>query len=157
MISGARTVDECGAMAMLVGELNARISAFLARRHTATPIGKLGLRLTETNMKAATLKITEIIVLSPADISREIKVGDYLLSVDGRQIDGGRTGRIAGNKVDKRGEIEVSTDAGGSNKKKAPQTVTPARRKNLLYRHGLKPTASMSNESATDGSVCSLA
>ena len=139
LISGARTVDEMRRlMAMMVGELNAsHLGVFGASGITATPIGKLGLRFDRNEYESGgRLKITEIIVLSPADISGEIKVGDYLLSVDGRQIDGGTNlDELLENKVGKRVEIEVSTDAGGSNKKKVVvKPVSTGAEKNLLYR-----------------------
>ncbi len=80
--------------------------------------------------------MTEIITLSPADISKEIKVGDYLLSVDGKRINGGTNlDELLENKVSKRVEIEVSNDAAGNNKKKIViKPITTGAEKNLLYR-----------------------
>jgi tricorn protease len=139
LIAGARTIDETRRiLALMVGELNAsHLGVFGASGFTATPIGKLGLRFDrneyETNGR---LKITEIIPLSPADVSREIKVGDYLLSVDGKTIDA-RTNldELLENKVGKRVEIEVSPDANGANRKKVVvKPVSTGAEKNLLYR-----------------------
>lgn len=139
LIAGARTIDETRRlMAMMVGELNAsHLGVTGASGFTPTPIGKLGLRFDrneyETNGR---LKITEIIVLSPADISKEIKVGDYLLSVDGRKIDGKTNlDELLENKVGKRVELEISSDAGGANKREVVvKPISTGAEKNLLYR-----------------------
>jgi C-terminal processing protease CtpA/Prc len=37
--------------------------------------------------RAGRLRVTEVIALSPAAIAATIKVGDYLLAVDGHAID----------------------------------------------------------------------
>ena len=139
LIAGARTMDETRRLlSLMVGELNAsHLGVTGATEFRATPIGKLGLRFDrEEYEQNGRLKITEIITLSPADISKEIKVGDYLLSVDGRRIDGAANlDEILENKVGKRVELEISTDAGGANKKKvAVKPVSTGAEKNLLYR-----------------------
>jgi C-terminal processing protease CtpA/Prc len=87
----------------------------------------------ETNGR---LKITEIITLSPADIVKNIKVGDYLLSVDGARIDAGKNlDELLENKVGKRVEIEISSNADGADKREiVVKPVTTGAEKNLLYR-----------------------
>jgi tricorn protease len=139
LIAGAKTIDEVRRlMSLMVGELNASHLGVTGNTNfTATPIGKLGLRFDrneyETNGR---LKITEIIALGPADVTREIKVGDYLLSVENVKI-GGSTNldELLENKVGKRVEIEVSGSPEGSAKRKViVKPVSTGTEKNLLYR-----------------------
>ena len=85
----------------------------------------------ETNGR---LKITEIISLSPADITKEIKVGDYLSSVNNVKIDGAKNlDELLENKVGKRVELEISTNADGSNKRRIVlKPISTGAEKNLL-------------------------
>lgn len=139
LINGARTTDETRRLlSLMVGELNAsHLGVTGASGFTPTPIGKLGLRFDRNEYEQnGRLKITEIITLSPADISKEIKIGDYLLSVDGKQIDAATNlDELLENKVSKRVELEISSDANGTNKKEiAVKPITTGAEKNLLYR-----------------------
>lgn len=139
LVAGARTIDETRRlMSMMVGELNAsHLGVTGASGFNATPIGKLGLRFDRNEYETSgRLKITEIISLSPADIVKNIKVGDYLISVDNVKIDGTKNlDELLENKVGKRVEIEVSSNADGSNKREiVVKPVTTGTEKNLLYR-----------------------
>jgi Tol biopolymer transport system component len=139
LIAGAKNIDETRRlMSLMVGELNAsHLGVAGASSFTPTPIGKLGLRFDRSEYETnGRLKITEIISLSPADIVKNIKVGDYLLSVDGVPIDVGKNlDELLENKVGKRVEIEISSDASGTNKKEiVVKPVTTGAEKNLLYR-----------------------
>ncbi len=139
LIAGARNIDETRRlMSLMVGELNAsHLGVSGANGFTPTPVGKLGVRFDrleyETNGR---LKITEIIGLSPADIVREIKVGDYLRSVNNVKIDGAKNlDELLENKVGKRVEIEISANADGSNQRRIVlKPVSTGAEKNLLYR-----------------------
>ncbi|MGI9035140.1 MAG: S41 family peptidase, partial [Pyrinomonadaceae bacterium] len=139
MIAAAKNLDEVRRlMSLMVGELNASHSGVAgASGFPATPVGKLGLRFDrneyETNGR---LKITEIIALGPADVSGEIKTGDYLLSVDGKKIDAATNlDELLENKVGKRVELGISADADGANARKvAVKPTTTGTEKNLLYR-----------------------
>ncbi len=139
LIAAARNIDETRRlMSLMVGELNAsHLGVTGSSGFTPTPIGKLGLRFDrneyETNGR---LKITEIISLSPADIVGKIKVGDYLLSVDGVKIDDTKNlDELLENKVGKRVEIELSSKADGADKKEfIVKPITTNAEKNLLYR-----------------------
>ncbi|HEY0657748.1 MAG TPA: S41 family peptidase, partial [Pyrinomonadaceae bacterium] len=139
MIAGARTNDELRRlMNLMVGELNAsHLGVSGTPGFTATPTGKLGLRFDRNEYEASgRLKITEIITLSPAAVVQNIKVGDYLLSVDGVKIDG-RTNldELLENKVNKRVELEISSLADGSKKREIiVKPISTNAEKNLLYR-----------------------
>ncbi len=139
LIRDSRNADEMRRlMNLMVGELNAsHLGVQGAPTFTATPVGKLGLRFDRTEYEAnGRLRITEIIALSPADIVKSIKVGDYLLSVDGVKIDG-RTNldELLENKVGKRVVLSVSANADGSNRRETVlKPITTGAEKNLLYR-----------------------
>jgi tricorn protease len=139
LVAGARTIDEVRRlMSLMVGELNAsHLGIQGSSGFTATPIGKLGLRFDRNEYEASgRLKITEIIALSPVDITRSVKIGEYLTGVDGMRIDA-RTNldELLENKVGKRVELEISASADGSNKREIiVKPVTTGAEKNLLYR-----------------------
>lgn len=139
LIAGARNIDETRRlMSLMVGELNAsHLGVSGASGFTPNPIGKLGLRFERSEYETnGRLRITEIISLSPADITKEIKVGDYLVSVDGVRIGAGvNLDELLENKVGKRAEVEISSVADGSSKRKViVKPVTTGTEKNLLYR-----------------------
>ena len=139
LIAGAKNIDETRRlMSMMVGELNAsHLGVAGASGFTATPVGKLGLRFDRNEYELnGRLKISEIIPLSPADIAKNIRVGDYLLSVDSMKIDAGKNlDELLENKVGKRVEIEISSNADGANKKEIViKPISTGAEKNLLYR-----------------------
>jgi tricorn protease len=67
---------------------------------------------------------------------QKIKVGDYLLSVDGVKIDGKTNlDELLENKVGKRVEIEISSSPDGANKREVVvKPISTNAEKNLLYR-----------------------
>jgi tricorn protease len=139
MISGAKTMDEVRRlMNLMVGELNAsHLGVQGAPSFTATPIGKLGLRFDRSEYESnGRLKITEIITLSPADIVKNINVGDYLLTVDGVKIDGKTNlDEQLENKVGKRVVLNISVTPDGANKREIiVKPISTGAEKNLLYR-----------------------
>jgi tricorn protease len=139
LVAGARNTDELRrVMSLMVGELNAsHLGVFGGSSFTPTPVGKLGLRFDRAEYESAgRLKITEIIALGPADVSKNMKVGDYLLSVDGVAVNGAKNlDELLENKVNRRVELEVSADAGGANKREViVKPVSTGTEKNLLYR-----------------------
>ncbi|HEX8370912.1 MAG TPA: S41 family peptidase [Pyrinomonadaceae bacterium] len=139
LVAGARTTDEVRRlMSLMVGELNAsHLGVQGSSSFTATPVGKLGLRFDRNEYEAGgRLKIIEIIALSPVDITRNVKVGEYLISVDGVRVDGrANLDELLENKVGKRVELEISAVADGSNKREViVKPVSTGAEKNLLYR-----------------------
>lgn len=141
MIRRARNPDEVRRlMNLMVGELNASHLGVGAPANPAaqpTPIGKLGLRFDRREYETSgRLRITEIIALSPAAIVQNIKVGDYLLSVDNVTINGATNlESVLENKAGKRVAISVSSVASGANKRDIiVKPITTGAEKNLLYR-----------------------
>jgi tricorn protease len=141
LVQNARTMDEVRRlMNLMVGELNAShlgVSSPFVPGTQATPIGKLGLRFDRSEYEAnGRLKITEIIALSPLDVTQKVKVGDYLLSVDGTNVGKNiNIDELLENKVGKRVALNFSPSADGSNKREvAVKPISTGAEKNLLYR-----------------------
>ena len=139
LIKGSRNLTEMRRlMNMMVGELNAShlgVSGFSGFR--GTPIGKLGLRFDRLEYENnGRLKITEVIDLSPAAVSKKIKVGDYLVSIDKTKIDSKTNlNEILESKVGKRVELEIASNSNSSNKKKVVlKPISTRAEKQLLYR-----------------------
>ncbi len=139
LIHGARNIDESRRlMNMMVGELNAsHLGVSGSTGFTGTPIGRLGLRFDrEEYERNGRLKITEIITLSPAAVSKEIKIGDYLLSIDKVKIDSKTNiNELLEDKVGKRVELEISSNADATSKSKVVlKPISTGAEKGLLYR-----------------------
>lgn len=138
LIQSARNIDEIRRlMSLMVGELNAsHLGVFGGSGFSAIPIGKLGLRFDRNEYETmGRLKITEIIDLSPAAISKEIKVGDYLISIDGTRIDKSTNlDELLENKVGKRVVLNVSASPEATGKQVITKPISTGAEKNLLYR-----------------------
>lgn len=139
LVRGSRNLTEMRRlMNMMVGELNAsHLGVSGSSGFRGNPIGKLGLRFDRMEYEnGGRLKITEVIDLTPAAVSKEIKLGDYLLSVDKIKIDGKTNiNELLENKVGRRVEIETASNVTGSNKKKVVlKPIGTRAEKQLLYR-----------------------
>ncbi|HLG17331.1 MAG TPA: S41 family peptidase [Blastocatellia bacterium] len=138
-ISGARTADEMRRLlSLMVGELNASHSGASAPFGSTQPsTGRLGLRFDRGEYEGSgRLRITEVIPLGPAAVTREIKPGDYVLATDGNQITG-RTNldELLSFKIGRRVALTVAGAADGSNKREvAVRPVNQQTEKGLLYR-----------------------
>ncbi|HEX8128242.1 MAG TPA: S41 family peptidase [Pyrinomonadaceae bacterium] len=138
-IAGARTPDEMRRLLQLmVGELNASHSGVSAPFTGSTAAtGRLGLRFDRREYEATgRLRVTEIIPLSPAALAREVKPGDYLVAVDGRET-GARTNldELLNYKINRRVSLTFASGADGANKRElAVRPVNAATEKALLYR-----------------------
>jgi Tol biopolymer transport system component/C-terminal processing protease CtpA/Prc len=138
-IAGARTPDEMRRLInLMVGELNASHLGISAPfTSTTRSAGRLGLRFDRNEYEErGRLRITEVIDLSPAAITGQIKAGDYLLVVDGAQIDA-RTNldELLANKINRRVVLTIASSADGANRREVVvQPVDQATEKGLLYR-----------------------
>lgn len=140
-VAAARTPDEVRRILnLMVGELNAShlgVSGGGGGGNQTAPVGKLGLRFDrneyETNGR---LKITEVIALSPAAIAGNIKTGDYLLAIDGAQINAQTNlDELLQYKTNRRVALTVSSSADGASPREAVvRPVTTGTEKGLLYR-----------------------
>ena len=140
LIAGSQTPDEMRRLLnLMVGELDAsHLGASAPQAGAPQPTtGRLGLRFDrrefETNGR---LKITEVIALSPAAIAGTIKVGDYLVAVDGRNID--RTTNLddlLNYKIGRRISLTVSSQAApGANREVVVRPVNAGTERGLVYR-----------------------
>ncbi|NNE65734.1 MAG: peptidase S41 [Pyrinomonadaceae bacterium] len=139
LIAGSRNITETRRlMNMMVGELNAsHLGVSGSSGFSSTPIGRLGLRYDGPEYeRTGNLRITEVIALSPAAVSKKISTGDYLVSIDGTAVS--RSVNIDGlleGKVGKRVEFGISKTADGANPEIiAMKPISTGAEKYLLYR-----------------------
>jgi len=122
----------------MIGELNASHLGVAAPPGGATPVtGKLGLRFDpEEYARSGRLRIAEILPLGPVALTPEARVGDFVVSVNGRTLD--RTTNIdelLQHTIGKRLSLTVSPAPDGSNPKEiAVRPVNLTTEKGLLYR-----------------------
>ncbi len=147
VITQARNMDEVRrVMGLMVGELNAsHLGVGGPSGFTAAPIGKLGLRFDRNELESnGRFRVTEIITLGPVDITRQVKVGDYLTRVDGTTLTGSTNlDALLENKANRRIELTFTSGSDGSNRREiAVRTVTTNTERNLLYRQWVETNRS---------------
>lgn len=138
-IRGAQTADELRrVMQLMVGELNASHLGVSGPPGSTPPTaGKLGLRFDRSQYESnGRLRITEVIPLGPAALSREIQPGNYLLSVDGVEI----TARVnldelLAHKTGRRVVLGIAGSLDGKGRREvAVRPASTGTEKGLLYR-----------------------
>lgn len=139
LIAGSRTPDEMRRLLnLMVGELNAsHLGAGLPPNAFPPATGRTGLRFDRREYEnTGRLRVTEVIALSPAAIAGTIKVGDYLLAVDGRAIDQSTNLDDALNfKINRRVSLTVTSSGEGAAKREVVvRPVNAATERGLLYR-----------------------
>ncbi|MBC7930469.1 MAG: PD40 domain-containing protein [Rubrivivax sp.] len=147
-IGGARTPDEVRRlMRLMVGELNAShlgVSAPSGGFQTTT--GRLGLDFDRAEYeRSGRLRVASVVPLGPGALARDasatdkarpIKVGEYVLAVDGKQLDA-RTNldELLSYKIGRRVAVTVATSADGADKKELDvRPVNIGTEKGLRYR-----------------------
>jgi tricorn protease len=139
LVAGAHTSDEVRRLLQLmIGELNAsHLGASAPPNTNQATTGRLGLRFDRREYETTgRLKITEIISLSPAALTGNVHVGDYLLAVDGHTIDA-RTNldELLNYKTGRRVSLSIASSADGAGKREViVRPVNAATEKGLLYR-----------------------
>jgi len=139
LIAGARTSDEVRRLLQLmVGELNAsHLGAGAPASATQFSTGRLGLRFDRREYETSgRLKINEVITLSPAALPGSIKVGNYLLAVDGQSLDGHTNlDETLNYKTGKRVSLTIADDGAGNGKREViVRPVNAVTERGLLYR-----------------------
>ncbi len=134
-------------MSLMVGELNAsHLGVFNPGTTTQVTTGRLGLRFDRAEYESSgRLRVSEVIPLGPAALARdaatgerarEVKVGDHILAVDGRQLDA-RTNldELLNYKINRRVVLTIaSSGEGAARREVAVRPVNLPTEKALLYR-----------------------
>jgi tricorn protease len=129
-VAGAGTPDEVRRlMSLMIGELNAsHLGVAGPFGSTQTTTGRLGLDFDrEVYERDGHLRVSSVIPLGPAAVARDastpdrtrpVKAGEYLLAVDGKQIDA-RTNldELLNYKIGRRVTITVASSPGGADRK----------------------------------------
>ena len=140
-IAGAQTPDEMRRLLnLMVGELNASHMG-VARGPTSGPqapsAARLGLRFDRAEYESAgRLKVTEVIPLGPAAVTRQVSVGDFITAVDGVRI-GPQVNldEVLMHGVNRRVSVTVAKTASGADARDVLMLpINIATEKNLLYR-----------------------
>jgi len=137
LAAGAQTPDELRRILnLMVGELNASHSGVSASGASVVNTGRLGLRFDRTTYERnGTLRINEVVALSPAALAGGIREGDYLLAVDGVTINGSTNlDQLLENKVNRRVVLTVGAAPGVSTREVVVKPVSQAVEKGLLYK-----------------------
>ncbi|HJP95050.1 MAG TPA: LpqB family beta-propeller domain-containing protein [Pyrinomonadaceae bacterium] len=139
LVEGARTPDEMRRLLqMMVGELNAsHLGAGAPPGGNQPTTGRLGLRFDRREYETTSrLRITEVIALSPAAVAGTIKVGDYLLAVDGRSIDQNTNlDETLNYKIGRRVSLTIASSGDGTGRREVVvRPVNGATERGLLYR-----------------------
>jgi C-terminal processing protease CtpA/Prc len=154
-VAGSATPDEMRrVISLMIGDLNSSHSGInpggAGGPHFST--GRLGMMFDPAEYdRTSHLRISEITPLGPAALAKEIKVGDYLLGVDGAAI-GPHTNldELLDNKVGRRVELEIGPSADGAGKHIVPvEAISRQTDAALLYRewveHNREYVARISN------------
>jgi Tol biopolymer transport system component/C-terminal processing protease CtpA/Prc len=144
-IAGARTPDEMRRLInLMIGELNAShlgISGPSSGPSSGQAVGRLGLRFDRVEYETrGHLRIIEVIALSPAAISGQIKTGDYLTAIDDERIGAGvNLDELLANKVGRRVALKIASSGDGAEAREViVQPVSQGTEKGLLYRQWVK-------------------
>jgi Tol biopolymer transport system component/C-terminal processing protease CtpA/Prc len=147
-VEGARTPDEVRRlMRLMVGELNAsHLGVSGPFGSTQTTTGRLGLDFDRNEYEQnGRLRVSEVLPLGPSALAREaaspdkmrpVRVGDYVVALDGRTLDA-RTNLddLLNYKTGRRVTLTVASSADGADKRELDvRPVNTATEKGLRYR-----------------------
>lgn len=138
-VAAVRTRDELHQLInFMIGELNTSHAVVRTPpAETKRTTGRLGLRFdTGEHEASGRLKIHEIVPLGPVAVTREVRVGDYLLAVDGRPLDG-RTNldALLDGKIGRQTRLTVASSPGGAGSREVVvRPVDGVVEKRLAYR-----------------------
>ena len=141
IVAGVRTADELRRVInLMLGELNSSHSGASGGVSPATQAsnnGRLGLSFDRGEYESAgRLRVTSVLPLGPAAITRQIKTGDYVLSVDGATV--GATTNLDEalmHKAGKRVELRVASSSDGADARTVVvQPSSAGTERTLIYR-----------------------
>jgi len=141
IVAGVRTPDELRrVLNLMLGELNAShngASGGGGGGGQASNNGRLGVTFDRAEYESSgRLKVTAVLPLGPAAISKQVQAGDYVLAVDGVNVAAGTNlDEQLMHKVGRRVELRVSAAADGANARTViVQPVSGGAERTLLYR-----------------------
>ena len=141
VVAGVRTPDELRrVLNLMMGELNASHLGASGGTSAAGPgsnTGSLGLAFDRDEYESAgRLRVTSVLPLGPAAITKQVQAGDYVLAVDGVTVNAAfNLDEQLMRKVGRRVELQVSTGADGANPRTVVvQPIAQAAGRQLLYR-----------------------
>ena len=116
-IAGAGTPDEMRrVMSLMIGDLNASHMGITGSGGGAPVVGRLGIRVDAREYAAAgRLRVAEIIPLGPAALTRDLRIGDAIVAVNGRATaPPASLDDLLANTIDRRVVLTVAPGAGGA-------------------------------------------
>ena len=141
-IAGAQTPDEMRRLLnLMVGELNAsHMGVAAGPRPPGSPeppsSARLGLRFDRSEYeRSGRFKVSEVIALGPAAVSRAIAPGDYVTEIDGTALTANTNlDQVMMHGVNRRVVVKVAKSPEAADRREvALRPVTMAGEKNLLY------------------------
>jgi Tol biopolymer transport system component/C-terminal processing protease CtpA/Prc len=140
IVAGVRTSDELRrVLNLMLGELNASHNGASGGGGggQASNNGRLGLLFDRAEYESSgRLKVTSVLPLGPAAISKQVQPGEFVLAVDG--VNAGATTNLDEqlmHKVGRRVELRVSATADGANARTVVvQPISGGAERTLLYR-----------------------
>ena len=130
------TTDELRrVVSLMIGDLNASHMG-ISGPADAPVIGRLGLRFdAREHESSGRLRVTSVVPLGPAAVTREITPGAYVTAVDGRPIGPGvNLDELLANTIDRRIVLSVASRPGGPVREVPVRPTNQATEKTLLYR-----------------------
>ncbi len=136
--AGAQTPDELRRILnLMVGELNASHSGVGSNQSAISSTGRIGLRFDrEIYEKQGKFKIIEIVALSPVALSEQVKLGDYLVAIDGKSLTAeSNIDQLLNNKTNRKVNLSVSPGPSDNNPRElSVRPVSLSIEKGLLYK-----------------------
>ena len=137
-ISGAGSADEMRRLInLMIGDLNASHLGMSSPGGGGPLAGKLGLGFDRAEYeRTGLLRVSEVVALGPAAVTREVRTGDYLLAIDGDVLGAGvNLDERLQHKINRRVMLRVSSSADGAKPREvAVRPINQAGEKNLRYR-----------------------
>ncbi|MCU1349364.1 MAG: peptidase, partial [Acidobacteria bacterium] len=141
-------------LSLMVGELNASHLGVRSPGSAKRTTGRLGLRFDRNECERnGRFLVTEVVTLSPADVTRKIHKGDYLAAVDGIDLTRATNlERLLEYKTGKEVRLTLA-DAAGTRRDVTVRPVTSPPRSSSPTATGSTPTANTSAGPATGASA----
>jgi len=136
-VQAASTPDEMRRiMSLMIGDLNASHLGISGGGGGSLVVGKLGLRFDAREFETqGRLRVTEVITLGPAAVTREINVGDYVRQVNNTDVRAAFDLDAAlAHTVNRRVVLMLSASPAGPIREVVVRPVDQATEKGLVYR-----------------------